>query len=84
MLLGRDAAPTGQAVRQSCASHRPEQPVPGGSRRNEGGAPDRREVPAHVELRPNCAGCPRPESNQRTRFRKPLLYPLSYGGAGLG
>ena len=23
---------------------------------------------------------PRPESNQRTRFRKPLLYPLSYGG----
>jgi hypothetical protein len=25
--------------------------------------------------------CPRPESNQRTRFRKPLLYPLSYGGA---
>src|SRR5436190_22692005 len=24
--------------------------------------------------------CPRPESNQRTRFRKPLLYPLSYGG----
>jgi hypothetical protein len=26
------------------------------------------------------AECPRPESNQRTRFRKPLLYPLSYGG----
>jgi hypothetical protein len=26
--------------------------------------------------------CPRPESNQRTRFRKPLLYPLSYGGPG--
>lgn len=25
---------------------------------------------------------PRPESNQRTRFRKPLLYPLSYGGFG--
>ena len=27
------------------------------------------------------AQCPRPESNQRTRFRKPLLYPLSYGGS---
>ena len=26
--------------------------------------------------------CPRQESNLRTRFRKPLLYPLSYGGAG--
>jgi hypothetical protein len=26
--------------------------------------------------------CPRPESNQCTRFRKPLLYPLSYGGFG--
>src|SRR5919197_4940050 len=25
--------------------------------------------------------CPRQESNLRTRFRKPLLYPLSYGGA---
>jgi hypothetical protein len=24
--------------------------------------------------------CPRHESNMRTRFRKPLLYPLSYGG----
>jgi hypothetical protein len=28
--------------------------------------------------------CPRQESNLRTRFRKPLLYPLSYGGAGTG
>jgi glycogen debranching enzyme len=27
------------------------------------------------------AACPRQESNLRTRFRKPLLYPLSYGGA---
>src|ERR671917_1813095 len=26
------------------------------------------------------ARCPRQESNLRTRFRKPLLYPLSYGG----
>jgi hypothetical protein len=24
--------------------------------------------------------CPRPESNRRTRFRRALLYPLSYGG----
>jgi hypothetical protein len=24
--------------------------------------------------------CPRDESNVRTWFRKPLLYPLSYGG----
>ena len=26
------------------------------------------------------ASCPRAESNCRTRFRKPMLYPLSYGG----
>lgn len=26
--------------------------------------------------------CPREESNLRTRFRKPLLYPLSYEGEG--
>ena len=25
--------------------------------------------------------CPRQDSNLRTRFRKPLLYPLSYEGA---
>jgi hypothetical protein len=28
--------------------------------------------------------CPRQESNLRARFRKPALYPLSYGGEGLG
>jgi hypothetical protein len=26
--------------------------------------------------------CPRQESDLRTRFRKPVLYPLSYGGRG--
>lgn len=25
-------------------------------------------------------GCPRQDSNLRTRLRRPLLYPLSYGG----
>ncbi len=25
---------------------------------------------------------PRKDSNLRTRFRKPMLYPLSYGGPG--
>jgi len=28
------------------------------------------------------AGCPRQDSNLRTRLRRPLLYPLSYGGSG--
>ena len=27
--------------------------------------------------------CPRKDSNLRTRFRKPTLYPLSYGGGDL-
>src|SRR5205807_3880145 len=27
-----------------------------------------------------CIKCPRKESNLRTGFRKPALYPLSYGG----
>jgi len=26
--------------------------------------------------------CPRQDSNLRTRLRRPLLYPLSYGGSG--
>src|SRR5262249_15362973 len=30
------------------------------------------------------SGCPREESNLRTRFRKPLLFPLSYGGERAG
>src|SRR5207253_9492511 len=33
-------------------------------------------------LIPTTRRCPRQELNLRTRFRKPLLYPLSYGGAG--
>ena len=39
---------------------------------------------AAVRLAGKLDWCPRPESNQRTRFRKPLLYPLSYGGPGIG
>ena len=27
--------------------------------------------------------CPREESDLRTRFRKPMLYPLSYGGGSV-
>jgi hypothetical protein len=38
------------------------------------------EEPANELLPRSIEKCPRPESNQRTRFRKPLLYPLSYGG----
>src|SRR5262245_33886449 len=38
------------------------------------------EVPANQLLLRSTRECPRQESNLRTRFRKPLLYPLSYGG----
>ena len=27
--------------------------------------------------------CPRPDSDRRNRLRRPVLYPLSYGGGGL-
>ena len=37
---------------------------------------------ASTRLRKPARDMPRPESNQRTRFRKPLPYPLSYGGPG--
>src|SRR5207247_5567564 len=49
-------------------------------------AVDEDEVAQMLDLLPSSrlehhtGQCPRPESNQRTRFRKPLLYPLSYGG----
>ena len=36
------------------------------------------KITAAASLRPRWY--PRQESNLRTRFRKPLLYPLSYGG----
>ncbi len=29
-----------------------------------------------------CSGRPRQDSNLRTRLRRPMLYPLSYGGSG--
>ena len=35
---------------------------------------------AFEEDNPRLTECPRQESNLCTRFRKPLLYPLSYGG----
>jgi hypothetical protein len=40
---------------------------------------DARPAAIQRRARPDLA-CPRQESNLRTRFRKPLLYPLSYGG----
>ena len=30
------------------------------------------------------SGCPRQDSNLRTRLRRPMLYPLSYGGGDFG
>src|SRR2546423_2550670 len=39
------------------------------------------EKPADGPVSTRSAECPRQESNLRTRFRKPLLYPLSYGGS---
>jgi AcrR family transcriptional regulator len=37
--------------------------------------------PAHVRFLPLC---PRQDSNLRSRLRRAVLYPLSYGGSGLG
>jgi hypothetical protein len=60
-------------------------------RRTESGADPRRGarptrpiVPRRLIVADASSGkapeCPRQESNLRTRFRKPMLYPLSYGG----
>jgi hypothetical protein len=43
----------------------------------------RNDVSARQRLvSPLQTGCPRQDSNLRTRLRRPLLYPLSYGGSG--
>src|SRR5438874_1098908 len=47
---------------------------------SDGLEPSTPSLPWRGSLKPP-PGCPRQESNLRTRFRKPLLYPLSYGGA---
>src|SRR3954453_11932492 len=39
-----------------------------------------RKIPATQQFLGLLRECPRQESNLCTRFRKPLLYPLSYGG----
>ncbi len=40
------------------------------------------DVPLPAKSPTKSPECPREESNLRTRFRKPLLYPLSYEGRG--
>ncbi len=58
-------------------SLRPASAAPGGWDRG-GGETTR---PAHRGgAPPSCGGCPRQDSNLRTRLRRPMLYPLSYGG----
>ena len=41
---------------------------------------ERRRFERFSRMVHRCRECPRKESNLRTRFRKPVLYPLSYGG----
>jgi hypothetical protein len=67
-------------ARQSRASEQPRRTDLGGLQRKLGVRRRRPERPAHWRFWLPSAGCPRQESNLRTRFRKPLLYPLSYGG----
>jgi hypothetical protein len=57
--------------------------VLGGLERTDGEKPVQPERPAQTRKSATQAECPRHESNMRTRFRKPLLYPLSYGGVWL-
>ena len=45
--------------------------------RNKKARPGGREVPLISAL----VECPRQDSNLRTRLRRAVLYPLSYGGA---
>ena len=70
----------GWSVRQLCASATSRTAVSGGLQRSH--VPERRlgVSPAKPPFPLNHAICPRRESNARTRFRKPMLYPLSYGG----
>lgn len=41
-----------------------------------------RHVKVFLQVRGLHAGCPRQDSNLRAWLRRPLLYPLSYGGQG--
>jgi hypothetical protein len=52
----------------------------GGRWRREQGDPDRL-VPGQDGFPLMMAGRPQQDSNLRTRLRRPLLYPLSYGGS---
>ena len=60
-------------ARQSCASAHSYRAVLGGLNRITVLRARGRQVPARRPFPPNHAGCPRQESNLRTRFRKPLL-----------
>jgi hypothetical protein len=70
----------GSAARQLRASRRRDQAVSGGLGRRTPPGSGRPATRSSSGVRRGSAKCPRQESNLRTRFRKPLLYPLSYGG----
>jgi hypothetical protein len=67
-------------ARQLRASPRPRAPDSSGFGRMSAAAGNHTISPAQMGFWLSNAACPRQESNLRTRFRKPLLYPLSYGG----
>jgi hypothetical protein len=82
-VLHRQEPRCAPVVRQCapvCASEHPSQTVLNGLERRIDSRRVASEVPAHRPVLAPRAECPRQESNLCTRFRKPLLYPLSYGG----
>ncbi len=52
----------------------------GGVRAGAAERPETVKFKGIMQAKPQNRRCPRQESNLRTRFRKPMLYPLSYGG----
>jgi hypothetical protein len=68
--------------------HQDEQDHPAAKQRGKGRASCRvgetfwklGQLPVGVVRQFQRSECPRQESDLRTRFRKPVLYPLSYGG----
>ena len=85
--------PAGSASRPSQQSSPPSKPsspaprsraaqlcTPTSGYRSTGHTRRRRTLPPSERFDHRQGRCPRQDSNLRTRFRKPMLYPLSYGG----
>jgi hypothetical protein len=79
-VCGSSCAANGPTPRADLAGYAPSGGLPGGRAMPTVRRARQLDVVSSINDSHPCGACPRQDSNLRTRLRRPLLYPLSYGG----